>query len=227
MFCECCGDICACLDNCVSRFCTCCDCICGGLTDFVHNFFIRPFSFCLLYSLGMSLAPLVVVILALANAWSVNCDDPLHIWLMVALGCYIANTIFGFYIYHKADAFQPAAGVRSTPYQRAKNFFLYDVGVCLYMVLTIIQVVWAVLGLMWADTPTTAACPVELHNATKIGAILLLIFFGVGFGLILASLLKSYMEYAQPVVLCWLSCPKHAHSFFHECTFSPCCCCCC
>jgi hypothetical protein len=126
------------------------------------------------------------------STFATDCEKPLHIWLIVSVILYVLNITFGGYVYKSADRH----GVGNTAFERAKQFFLYDVGVCLYIVVAIFMFAWAIVGFNWSmESSRNPGCNAHFITTTNIAAILLLCFFAIGLALIFCSLTMSFMEY--------------------------------
>lgn len=126
--------------------------------------------------------------------WMSGCDKPLHVWNIVAILLYLINFSFGIYVYRTAEF----AEGKST-YDRAVQFFLYDVGVALYIVVAIFIIVWAVFGLDWASQSDRGnaeeTCSNLLIDLTRNSSYFLVLYLCGGLGLILFSLAAQALEY--------------------------------
>ena len=176
--------------------CECCGSVFTAIATFIDELCIKPFSFCLLYTFGINLIPvfMTVILFATESGWTSGCEKPLHIWNIVCLIIYIINICFGFYTYATADYSEGHSS-----FERAKQFFLYDMGVCMYIVVAIFMFVWAIVGFGWADESqlnnTEDTCSAKLILLTQQASGLLMAYLFGGLALILLSLFMSSLEY--------------------------------
>lgn len=113
----------------------------------ICNFFSRPFSFCVLFTLLLSVAPLIACVIIFATKWDNTCDKPLHIWLLVAAITFFFNTLFGFYVLFTLSLKEMDRS--KSIFQNMLQFVMYDWVVCIYIIFAAFMFAWSIVGRIW------------------------------------------------------------------------------
>src|SRR5688572_21131592 len=64
----------------------------------------RPFSGCVCFTLFTNVIPMVAMIYFMATNWSNSCSKPLQTWLLVQVGLFFVNGLFGYYVFQKVSS---------------------------------------------------------------------------------------------------------------------------
>jgi len=165
-----------------ARICAPCTLCCEATGDL---FFPddRPSPIFSTFSVLINTAFIVLAIVALAMG---PCDNDPLLWTILGLCSAAVNIGFAIYLYGRFAYKARHEGV--SPGQAACHLFLYDWGVCLYLLFTCWLIAWMVLaGRSWRNSADDDRCGTMCRN----GVILFAIYWGVGAFLIFVSIITE------------------------------------
>jgi len=147
----------------------------------------------------LNFVPPFAFIYFLIADWSNDCTKPLHIWLLVAFVLFVINCHFAIYLYNRLSnytevdfpGYDPRASYEKNQLNRALHFFLYDPGVCLYIILAIFIIAWGIIGLIWTGGTCSSKYD-DLKNCVVAGSLILLIFMGTGVLVVFFYIMSAY-----------------------------------
>jgi hypothetical protein len=123
---------------------------------------------------------------------------------------FIINCIFALYLFSRMNKMNNAGpsdpdrvnnvsteAARREQYEKGKQFFLYDPLVALFILLGIFQIVWAVMGLTYANDSSSDFCDTELNEhtivlTTKITAIGYLVWIPLGMLIVMLPFMTAF-----------------------------------
>lgn len=211
---DCCGWLGKQCNGCCSVFADCCSGCCQHITDF----FARPFSGCVLFTVLINVVPLAVMAYFTGAAWDNPCDKPLHTWLLVMLFVFVFNLFFDCYVYRRISnssftdeeldkIWNPRDSLAKNESRLQMHFWQYDPVVACYILFGIFQLAWAIVGLVWSsDSKKSCEATSEgeqLVDATVASAIVLLCFVFLGVLGICLSIVDPYLQDCWAGVTCW------------------------
>lgn len=200
--CRVCGGVCdSCCKVCGTTCTQCCGCCaegCDGLMNWVDSFCSEPFAGCVVFAVLLNLATFLAAIYYVSRYFDNTCDNPLHVWIIVALVLFLVNTAFGIYLFIRlsrsiADVttHDPRRSKFSTKWHHSWQFFMYDPIVALYILVYLFCVVWGILGIVWAWNPGPT-CEPELIAISRGGGITLLVFVFVSMMCLVCGLFSGW-----------------------------------
>jgi len=160
-----------------------CNC-CWGCSEACARVFSRPFSLCCFGASIVIGIPCIISIIYLIKEWNAStgaCNKPIAVHLLICVLCHLLNLAYCFYLYYK---FKEQG--TDTAMEKATKLAMYDWPTCLFVVLLLFQIVWAIIGFVWMgpnDKPCYKAAPgiVMMDLILYIGFLVFLVvglFFG-------------------------------------------------
>jgi len=147
----------------------------------------KPTPIFLIFSVGMTVPMMIIALMQAFTADDSMCAEPLATWLVVQALIALGNVIAAVYMYHKFS--QPYGDNEDKDaFTRACNFFLYDVGCLLWMILLLFTVIWAIVGNAWLAKGCDPSQP-DLENAVSLCNMLIWMFLLLGGVVIALSLI--------------------------------------
>jgi hypothetical protein len=188
----CCEDLCASVAKCCGSCCTALGNCCASCCATLQQCFSKPFSGVVFLTVLLSVVPFCAMIFAVIKFWSNQCSHPLQVWLLICLIVFLINLIFALYLFRRlagTDFENPEINPRYdankheeiNQYEHTKHFLMYDPGVCLYIMILLFQIAWAIVGLSWyGDEGTVCSDDARpLLQCVLAGSIILLVFVGI------------------------------------------------
>jgi len=177
----------------------CCESCCKGCTrdceegcNSCCGFIDRPLSCCGLFAICMNIAPLIAGIVILCLDWTTSCYKPLSPWLIVAVVANFIHLIFGVYVIRALSYRAIEEGHGKSEFSAATSFLLYDVNVALYIIFSLFTLIWGIVGIVWtAEESASGTCKStheSLWQMCLAMAIINVLYFFIGFGVVLMSL---------------------------------------
>lgn len=217
--CRVCGGAC---DSCC-RFCgtsctKCCGCCaegCDGLMNWADSFCSEPFAGCVVFAVLLNLATFLAAVYYVSRYFDNTCENPLHVWIIVALVLFLVNTAFGIYLFVRLSrsivdvtTHDPRRSQFSNKWHQSWQFFMYDPVVALYILVYLFCIVWGILGIVWAWNPGRT-CEPELIAISRGGGLTLLVFVFVSMMCLVCGLFSGW-----------------CNEMLDGCSFFKCVCCC-
>eukprot|EP01129_Flabellula_baltica_P006903 TRINITY_DN2636_c1_g1_i1.p1 TRINITY_DN2636_c1_g1~~TRINITY_DN2636_c1_g1_i1.p1 ORF type:complete len:271 (+),score=37.38 TRINITY_DN2636_c1_g1_i1:50-814(+) len=154
----CCSIMNECCNGC-SKVCDCCGDVCVSCGEFICHP-DRPLPIYPIFSGVFCLPAIGAVIYYLASVeWSFGCGNVVYYLLGQSL-LFLIHFIFSFYAYIRFTKMMEdkSEGALSS-FAAGSKFFLYDCGMCIYIVILIAAVVFNIVGIVWIqespDCPKT------------------------------------------------------------------------
>jgi len=236
--CECCGKCCVECGKCTDECCRACNAACApccaclaSSCSFLTTLYEKPFGGCVIFTFLTNLVPLLVLIYFVAANFSSDCSRPLPAWIVVCLGLFVINTIFGAYIYRRVSAlgssdptthpkWDPRLNYSRNMFNISLDFWLNDPFVCIYIVVSIFTIVWSVYGLVWtgqSKNDPADLCPTPLIDASTAGAIIMFVYIGLGVFFVTMTLCTGYLEHCLNDCNLWhcICCCFYYPFFYH------------
>jgi hypothetical protein len=158
-----------------ARLCTPCTVCCGGLSDF---FFPddRPSPIFSTFAVLINLAILIYSAVVLGSR---SCDSRPFTWIILGLVSAIVNIAFAVYLYTRFSIKVRHHG--SSAGEAACHLFMYDWGVCLYILFAIWLVVWIVFsGTAASDANNDDNNDNGCGNGLVVMIVLMIIYMALG-----------------------------------------------
>lgn len=177
---------------------------------YFYNYVFREYKVYLLFINDYIVSAFIALIVKyfqidFRNSTAVDCGNNLSMYFYVELALLGSNFVASIYFAYRIRTviFQ----TKAERYQKYKDFFLYDVGMCFIMTLLIFTFVWACLSINSANgyNPITDYCS-SLSSVTKTAGICLLVFV---------------------LVICFLAITSLCFFWTNQEVISSICCCCC
>lgn len=133
-------------------------------------------SFCVFFIFLMNMVPLGVSLWVVSSQSGTSCAKPLEAWLAVAVVDFTLNLCMAVYVYNRISLQE------DMNFAKMSQFLMYDVGVALYIVLSIFTIVWGIVGLSWLSSePVASTCSgSSLYAMVSAAAIILEVFCSIG-----------------------------------------------
>lgn len=187
--------------------CGCCEKGCSGCMDWFEEALSQPYAMCVSFTVLANLGPALGFVYFLIQGWGstekYNCPHPMDIWLLVMMGLWLCNTLFGWYLFNRLNKQNdedddPNLSPARNEYNRACKFFMYDPVVCVYIIVILFAFVWSMLGFSWRGGNLSvlecATNTFEYLEVCKWASIIMLAFIGIGLLCIVGSLMRNQIE---------------------------------
>eukprot|EP00759_Apiculatamorpha_spiralis_P019995 PhF_6_TR25605/c1_g2_i2/m.35926 len=145
----------------------------------------RPSPIYVIFTCVINIVPLIMHAIQLTTK-EIACNNPMRSWLIAGMITEAINILFAFYVYMRFS--QQLHETQGGAWKTAWKLFLYDIGVCMYMLFGIWMIVWISFARSFSSSESVCT---NLGDQLTIGSTCLILYMILGIFVICFSLVTE------------------------------------